>query len=346
MIKKLRSGDLLIQVTSETQATTLSKCTKICSFEVTVMPHKSLNTSWGVISEFELLNDAEDMIKESLQDQHVVEVRRIRIRRDEKLIPTKHLILTFDTPTLPPDVKIPWFNCPVRPYVPNPLRCFQCQRFGHSKASCRGTSVCVRCSSPGHSDTYCELSLHCINCKGDHAAYSRNCPRWSREKEIQSVKVSQNLTFQEAHRIVSARTPRPGTSYSMAAKISYCTVSTQTDTSTSFTSQQTKQKSQFNFTGPSTSRRPVSKSPPPKTSRTLSPEKSRPALKQRSSIKLPPSLKPGLTKKKKDPKFSFQSASDALQKMDDSVTLHPSDDESIFDDSSMDVSLKPKPKIK
>nr|XP_042911346.1 uncharacterized protein LOC122272151 [Parasteatoda tepidariorum] len=289
------------------------------------------------------------MILNNLQSQNVTSVRRIKIRRDGKLIPTKHLILTFASAKLPTAIKMAWINCPVRPYVPNPLRCYQCQRFGHSKTSFRGRPVCARCSSTDHEDTSCELPPLCINCKGDHAAYARSCPKWSQEKEIQSVKVLQNLTFNEARRIVTARTPRPGVSYSAAAKTSYCTLSTQTDSSILSTLQLTKQNPQFNFTGPSTSCRPVSKSPPPKTSRMTSPEKPRPALKQRSNIKLPPSLKPGIPKKNKDPKFIQivkKSTSDILQKMDTEITLHPSDDESIFDDPPMDVTSKSKFKSK
>ncbi|XP_071040065.1 uncharacterized protein [Parasteatoda tepidariorum] len=205
-VRKLRSGDLLVQTTPEKQATALPKCTNICTFNVTVTPHKSLNTCRGVISQAEFIDGEESMITENLQDHHVVEVRRIKIRRNGQLIPTKHLILTFASP-LPSAVKLAWHNCPVRPYIPNHLRCFQCQRFGHSRASCCGTSVCARCSTPGHSDTSCESQPLCINCKGAHEAYSRSCPRCSEEKEIQSVKVLQNITFNEARRIVTARTP-------------------------------------------------------------------------------------------------------------------------------------------
>ncbi|XP_042910733.1 uncharacterized protein [Parasteatoda tepidariorum] len=348
-VKKLRSGDLLVEVSSAKQATILSTCTTMCSFNITVTPHRSLNTSRGVISETEFINDTEDMILDNLQSQNVTSVRRIKIRRDGKLIPTKHLILTFASAKLPTEIKMAWINCPVRPYIPNPLRCYQCQRFGHSKTSCRGRPVCAHCSSTEHEDTSCELPPLCVNCKGDHAAYARSCPKWSQEKEIQSIKVLQNLTFNEARRIVTARTPRPGVSYSAAAKTSYRTVSTQTDSSISSTPQQTKQNPKFNFTGPSTSHRSVSKSPPPKTSRMTSPEKPRPALKQRPNIKLPPSLKPGIPKKNKDPKFiqiAKKSTSDILQKMDTEITLHPSDDESVFDDPPMDVTSKSKFKSK
>ncbi|XP_042900679.1 uncharacterized protein [Parasteatoda tepidariorum] len=339
-VKKIRSGDLLIQVSSSKQADTLSKCNVMCSFDVTVTPHNTLNSSRGVISESEFLNDTEEMILEELQEQNVTAVRRIKIRRDGKLIPTKHLILTFSKPQIPSSIKMAWHNCPVRPYVPNPLRCFQCQRFGHSKQSCRGQPVCARCSGTGHCDTSCELPSLCINCKGDHVAYSRSCPKWSLEKEIQTVKVLQNLTFNEARRIVTARTPRPGVSYSTAVKTSYCSVSTQTDSVTQkcSTNKQIKlptPRPQFNFTEPSTSNRTTSP-PPSKTSKLDNSEKNRPCPKQIPSKKLPPSLKPGYSRKKKDAKYIQpfnQPTSADLQKMDVEVelSLHPSDDECLLD---------------
>ena len=238
---------------------------------------------------------------------------------------------------MPSSVKLAWLNCPVRPYIPNPLRCFNCQRFGHSKQSCRSKPVCARCSGPDHSDNTCELQPLCINCKGAHAAYSRSCPRWSQEKEIQSTKVLQNVSFDEARKIVTARTPRPGVSYSAAAKTSFCSTGTQTDIPLTPILQNTKQKSIFNFTVPSSHK---STSPPPsKTSRTALSVKPRPALKQRPNL-TPPSLKPGLTHKKKNRKvnqYTNQSASVILQRMDDEVTLHPSDDELIFEEQIDEV---------
>ncbi|GFT76697.1 uncharacterized protein TNCV_335631 [Trichonephila clavipes] len=81
-----------------------------------------------------------------MQAQNVCDVRRITIRRDGQVLNTKHLILTFHTPDLPQTVKMAFIRCPVRPYIPNPLRCFQCQRFGHSKTVCRGQPTCSRCA--------------------------------------------------------------------------------------------------------------------------------------------------------------------------------------------------------
>ncbi|GFV77802.1 uncharacterized protein TNCV_4673961 [Trichonephila clavipes] len=90
-----------------------------------------------------------------MRDQKVCAVRRITIRKDGQVLNTKHLILTFSTPDLPQFVKMAYLRCPVREYIPNPLRCFNCQRYGHSKNVCRGQPTCPRCGEVGHDSNDC-----------------------------------------------------------------------------------------------------------------------------------------------------------------------------------------------
>ncbi|GFX01442.1 uncharacterized protein TNCV_1864161 [Trichonephila clavipes] len=137
-IRKMRSGDLFLEVSSSNQATALIKLQKLVHLDFTVAPHSNLNFSRGVISPADFLNVSTEEIKENMKAQKVCDVRRITIRRDGQVLNTKHLILTFSTPDLPQTVKIAYIRCPVRPYIPNPLRCFQCQRYDHSKNVCRG----------------------------------------------------------------------------------------------------------------------------------------------------------------------------------------------------------------
>ncbi|GFX25540.1 uncharacterized protein TNCV_1408061 [Trichonephila clavipes] len=149
-IRKLRSGDLFIEVTSSKQALALASLQKLAHFDIQVKRHATLNYSRGVISAADLYNVTEEEILENMAEQNVSQVRRITIRRDGQVLKTKHLILTFATPDLPQSVKVAYLHCPVRPYIPNPLRCFQCQRFGHSKTTCRGQPTCARCAEVGH----------------------------------------------------------------------------------------------------------------------------------------------------------------------------------------------------
>ncbi|GFY18764.1 RNA-directed DNA polymerase from mobile element jockey [Trichonephila clavipes] len=143
-----------------------------------------------------------------------------------KVIPTKDLILTFNTPKLPTTIKAGYLNCKIRPYIPNPLRCFKCQRFGHSRTSCRGQLICSRYATVGHYSTDCALEAKSINCSQPHSADSKLYPKWKTEKQIQEVKTNRNITYLEARKLIA---PPISQTYSQAAKSSTISVSTQTD---------------------------------------------------------------------------------------------------------------------
>ncbi|GFT73770.1 uncharacterized protein TNCV_1327711 [Trichonephila clavipes] len=174
----------------------------------------------------DLLTTPDAEILDGFSDQGVIQVRRITIKKDNSVIPTKHLILTFNRPKLPTTIKAGYLNCKIRPYIPNPLRCFKCQRFGHSQNSCRGQLTCSRCAAVGHSSTDCTLEPKCINCSQIHTADSKLCPKWKTEKEIQAIKTNNNITYVEARKLI---VPQTSHTYAQAAKSSNKTSSTQTD---------------------------------------------------------------------------------------------------------------------
>ncbi|GBN83511.1 hypothetical protein AVEN_266032-1 [Araneus ventricosus] len=225
--KKLRSGDLLVEVESPKQAKQIAKLNSLSTIPVTVNPHATLNSSKGVISCGELLNESVEKVTEELSSQGVTHVRRITIRRDGQLLNTKHLILTFDSAKLPEHIKAGYMRLSVRTYIPNPLRCFKCQRFAHSKTSCRGTLTCARCAEVGHESTDCTRAEKCVNCKGEHTSFSRNCSAWKQEKEIISTKIKKQISYQEAGKLIKSQTPTPGNSYVSVAKKSFSAPSVQ-----------------------------------------------------------------------------------------------------------------------
>ncbi|GBM18961.1 hypothetical protein AVEN_1582-1 [Araneus ventricosus] len=216
--KKLRSGDLLVEVHSRKQSQQIVKVKNFSNIPISVSPHASLNSSKGVITCGELLNVATEEILKELKSQGVSHVRRISIRRDGQLLNTKHLILTFDSAKLPEHIKAGYMRLSVRAYIPNPLRCFKCQRFGHSKTSCRGTLTCARCAEVGHDSSQCTAAEKCVNCKDAHTSFSRNCSTWKLEKEIITTKIKKQISYPEARKLVKSMTPPPGNSYVSVAK--------------------------------------------------------------------------------------------------------------------------------
>ena len=138
---------------------------------------------------------SEEEMCESLSSQGVSIVKRISMRRNNELIPTNTLILTFSKPILPESVKAGYLSIPVVPYIPNPLRCFKCQKFGHGQNTCRNRLTCARCGQFDHDSKACQHDMVCTNCKGKHFAYSRECPKWKIEKQVQQVKIEKRLSY-------------------------------------------------------------------------------------------------------------------------------------------------------
>ena len=211
-VTKMKSGCLLIETTRAKQSRMIRDTTSFLNIEVKCTPHRSLNSSKGVIRDHgrDLYDMSEADIVMELREQGVEEVSRFILKKDGKEIKTNTLFVTFRTPTPPEKIKIGYYNVAVNLYIPNPLRCFSCQEFGHSKKFCKKEPKCWKCGREGHEGGECTSeSICCVNCKGDHFSSSKTCPVWILEKEIQRVKAEKKLTYGEARRLVKASSPSP-----------------------------------------------------------------------------------------------------------------------------------------
>lgn len=195
-IKKLREGNYLVECHNDVQA---SRLLKISSFydkaKVVAEPHARLNSSKGVIRSFDLQTATEEEILENIKEQNVEHVKQIKNKRG----PTASYILTFKTPHLPKSSTAGYLNLPVEPYIPAPLRCFKCLKFGHTTEKCKlPTAVCKKCSKEGHDDTNCVNLPYCINCDDGHEPLHRQCPSFLREKAIKKIQVEKKIPMAEA----------------------------------------------------------------------------------------------------------------------------------------------------
>ena len=110
--------------------------------------------------------------------------------------------MTFAKSQIPNDLKVGYNLIKVNPYLPNPLRCYNCQRFGHHEPNCAKTAICKTCgeSDADNLELSCTKPPKCANCQGNHSD-SRDCMVWKREKEINTIKYT-TISFPEACKIV------------------------------------------------------------------------------------------------------------------------------------------------
>ena len=239
LLKRIGKSAYLIETYKESHSSSLLKTNKIANIPVKITPHKSLNSSKGIIKNPELKYCTETEIHEELKQYGVTSVKKISIKRDNKTIPTGTHILTFDIPTLPSSVKIASLNIKVETYIPNPLRCFCCQKFGHHQSKCTRKSICPKCGEDGHPEEDCSSPVKCVNCEGAHPAFSRQCPKWQLEKKIQTIKFTNNISFQEARKIAQSQainTQQPSYASAVISSLkpkSTSTIGTQTETTSS-----------------------------------------------------------------------------------------------------------------
>ena len=166
--------------------------------------HQSLNLSKSVVMSSELSLCTLDEIRTNLKNQNVTDIKRITIKKDGETINTNTYILNFSTPKPPTEISIGYMKIKVETYIPNPLRCFKCQTFGHHQDRCTRPPVCGRCGENNIRHMDCQKEAFCINCRKNHPANSRDCEVWKRKKDIIKIKYTKNITFPGARKMIEA----------------------------------------------------------------------------------------------------------------------------------------------
>lgn len=104
--------------------------------------------------------------------------------------PTKQVLITLRGPILTYLNLKTWGTYSIRPYTPEPLRCYNCQKFGHHQSWCTQSPICGVCSGK-RSSQQCIDKLKakqtfipkCANCYNKHHAWDKHCP--TRKTKIQ-----------------------------------------------------------------------------------------------------------------------------------------------------------------
>ena len=135
----------------------LLKTTEVDDIPVTIREtNYELTTSKGTIDLSIFPNMSEsDLLKET-KNQGVLEVRQIVHTSNSKNNPTNLFVVTFNTQDPPLKLKVDHLSLHVDSRIPNPLRCFGCQWYGHTADQCLRDPICARCSQPGHDSKNCQ----------------------------------------------------------------------------------------------------------------------------------------------------------------------------------------------
>ena len=190
---------MLVETSRASQADSLLKVKKFFNLKVSVSEHNSLNKSRGIVKDRTLKGETEENIVEYLAPQGVIACKRFRIKKDNVRVDTNMLLLTFNTTTLPQNIKIFYRTVPVEQFIPNPLGCFNCQKFGHHEDNCKliDAVICDRCGESKHTSNICQRPFKCVNCGKEHSARSTECEVWEREKEMR-IKTIRRISYFEA----------------------------------------------------------------------------------------------------------------------------------------------------
>ena len=180
--------------------------------KVKITPHRTLNSSKGVVTID--VEEIHEHLEEGLKDQGVTNVHRVS--RSGK--PTNTYFLTFGTPKPPEFIRIPTIptRFKVRTFVPRPLQCYNCWRFGHPQGKCQADAVCKLCGLKSHEGD-CPSPKKCGNCKGPHGPADKDCPTLKKETAIQRIRTERGISFGEARKVVEATEPPNGRSFADAA---------------------------------------------------------------------------------------------------------------------------------
>jgi len=212
---KVKDDHIIITCQNPTQKITALQLSDIHGQSVKVSPPGSNNRkpqnpsgeklSKGIIFGVPLSLTDEDIIEETTSSS----VRRLTKFINGKRENTETVVLTFTQ--LPERVNIGFRSYRVKPYIPLPFRCTNCQKFGHSHNSCNKGVVCPRCSG-NHTFAECTQKDNpkCSNCNGDHSAAWSGCPKYVQIKQSLKVSVTEKISFRDALLRTKSSVPQSG----------------------------------------------------------------------------------------------------------------------------------------
>ena len=144
-----------------------------------------------------LLEAAESDIIEELKNQKVMKFEKLLKDPTKSNVPL--FLITFSGSKCPDFVEIAFCRYKVDQFIPNPFRCSNCCRYGHTKGICKSNPICAKCGQKGHNTLSCSSTIvKCPHCAENHVAFSLECQKTIDEKAIIKIKYTEGISYQAA----------------------------------------------------------------------------------------------------------------------------------------------------
>lgn len=148
-------------------------------------------------------------IKENIMSaSRVIEVERMTYwdAVAGKSLESESVKITFRSYKLPAEIKIYNVLTKLTMFIPKPLFCRNCLRYGHTIKYCKSEKLCRICTASDH-DNNCSSEPKCNICKEEpkHQTNDQNCNERKIQVEIKKEMVTEKIPFHEANKVVRGR---------------------------------------------------------------------------------------------------------------------------------------------
>ena len=125
-----------MEVENKKHAENQLKMEKFHNLKCRMYLHAKLNISKSVIRSRAFSQAIPEELETALQKQEVKDYKSVTIRRNDETVQTYIFKITFNKKKK--KIRIGYTVVRVEHYIPIPLRCFKCQKFGNHKDIYRG----------------------------------------------------------------------------------------------------------------------------------------------------------------------------------------------------------------
>ena len=200
----LRPNEWLVEATTKLQSESIMSIKTVAGVDVHISRHDTLNYIQGTVVLPHIQDEAlpsKAVLLDSLQirynNVHDIELFEIPSRKN-KNVKLSILKLKFTGHSIPQKIKVLGVNREVRPYVPKPLQCNSCCRFGHSSKRCTSPEVCAVCGSGQHLTNWNCDPPKCVNCGLSHHAKCKTCVFYIYNTELKLLMTRSGMSAKEA----------------------------------------------------------------------------------------------------------------------------------------------------